>query len=72
MSNTFEKKNVFNKNEVISIAKKTIEIELKGISELLDRINDNFILACECLFSCRGHIVVIGMGKSSYISKKKG
>jgi len=47
-----------------------INTELEAISVLRDRINDDFITACQHLLKCEGRIVVIGMGKSGHIGGK--
>jgi arabinose-5-phosphate isomerase len=47
-----------------------INTEIEAISALRDRINDDFITACQHLLKCEGRIVVIGMGKSGHIGGK--
>jgi arabinose-5-phosphate isomerase len=47
-----------------------INTEIDAISLLRDRINDEFISACQHLLKCDGRIVVIGMGKSGHIGGK--
>jgi arabinose-5-phosphate isomerase len=47
-----------------------INTELEAVSILRDRINDEFINACQLLLKCEGRIVVIGMGKSGHIGGK--
>jgi arabinose-5-phosphate isomerase len=47
-----------------------INTELEAISVLRDRIDDDFITACQHLLKCEGRIVVIGMGKSGHIGGK--
>lgn len=51
-------------------ARKVIEIEGHTILGLLDKIDTNFERACELLFNCQGHIIVIGIGKSGHIGNK--
>jgi arabinose-5-phosphate isomerase len=52
------------------LALAVINTELEAISVLRDRINDDFINACQHLLKCEGRIVVIGMGKSGHIGGK--
>lgn len=52
------------------LARKLISEEAQAVSELLVRINDNFVHACESLLHTSGRIVVIGIGKSGHISRK--
>jgi len=47
-----------------------IEIEAGAVTDLLERIDDNFIAACEIILQCKGRTVVIGMGKSGHIANK--
>jgi arabinose-5-phosphate isomerase len=54
----------------ISSALRTIEIENRAIAELLNRIDADFVKACEIILACKGRVVVIGMGKSGHIGKK--
>lgn len=51
-------------------AKRTIEIEARAVSSLLDRIGSEFEQACKTLLNCKGRIVVTGMGKSGHIGNK--
>jgi arabinose-5-phosphate isomerase len=52
------------------LATAVINTELAAIKALRERIDDNFIRACEFMLSCSGRIVVIGMGKSGHIGSK--
>lgn len=47
-----------------------IQIESEAISNLSKIIDNNFTKACELLLSCKGKIVVTGMGKSGHIAHK--
>ena len=53
-----------------TIGQRVLEAEAQGISELLPRVDANFVAACELLFNCKGRIVVTGMGKSGHIGGK--
>lgn len=53
-----------------SLGLAVIDTELEAISALRDRINDDFVAACQYLLNCEGRIVVIGMGKSGHIGGK--
>jgi len=52
------------------LAKNVIEIEQQAIGELLQFIDDDFELACQLMFNCKGRVIVIGMGKSGHIGGK--
>jgi len=53
-----------------SLGLAVINTELEAVSALRDRIDDNFVNACQHLLKCEGRIVVIGMGKSGHIGGK--
>lgn len=52
------------------LGRAVIEIEAGAVTDLLERIDDNFIAACEIILKCKGRTVVIGMGKSGHIANK--
>lgn len=47
-----------------------IETEAQAVFELMQRIDQRFEDACKLLLTCKGRIVVTGMGKSGHIGKK--
>lgn len=47
-----------------------IHTEIQAVTALSQRIDDNFVRACEYMLTCEGRIVVIGMGKSGHIGSK--
>lgn len=55
---------------ITQLARSVIETEAKMVSNLTHRIDQSFIDACQCLLNCKGHIIVIGVGKSGHIGKK--
>jgi len=54
----------------IEEAKRVLKIEAKAIRNLIPAIGHNFEKAVEMVASCKGKIVVMGMGKSGLIGKK--
>lgn len=50
--------------------KEVTAIERECTAELDQYINQNFTLACEKMFWCKGKVVVMGMGKSGHIGRK--
>jgi arabinose-5-phosphate isomerase len=52
------------------LGRAVIETEAQALTDLLDRIDDNFVAACKIILCCKGRIVVIGMGKSGHIASK--
>ncbi len=47
-----------------------IKAEMNSVQALINRIDENFARACEIILKCSGRIIVMGMGKSSYIGGK--
>lgn len=58
------------KNNIINIAKRTIELESKSISELLPFIDTNFEKAVNHIHHCKGRFVISGIGKSAIVAQK--
>ncbi|MBR4904561.1 MAG: KpsF/GutQ family sugar-phosphate isomerase, partial [Selenomonadaceae bacterium] len=48
----------------------TLKIEATAITNLIPRIDDEFIAAVEKIMRCSGRVVVTGMGKSGHIGRK--
>jgi arabinose-5-phosphate isomerase len=57
-------------NKYIEEAKRVLKIEAEAISSLIERVNETLITALDIMYSCRGKVVVTGMGKSGLIGKK--
>lgn len=55
---------------VINSARKVLEIEAKAIEKLSQNLDENFTKAVELLLSCKGRVIVTGVGKSGIIGKK--
>ncbi|MGZ5050025.1 MAG: KpsF/GutQ family sugar-phosphate isomerase [Methylobacter sp.] len=47
-----------------------IQVETQAVAALAEQINDDFVIACELMFNCKGRVVVTGMGKSGHIAGK--
>ena len=60
--------------EAIASAARTIQLEAQGLSALEAALNfdlvDNFAEAVSIIRSCRGRVIVTGMGKSGHIGMK--
>ena len=52
------------------LAKAVIKTEQVALSALVDRIDDNFVDACNIILDCDGRVVITGMGKSGHIANK--
>jgi len=57
-------------DSVRALAQAVIETEAAAVQALSSRIDHRFFSACQCILSCRGRVVVTGMGKSGHIGSK--
>jgi arabinose-5-phosphate isomerase len=55
---------------LIDLGRAALSIEIDGLRAQLPRFGREFALACRICLSCRGRIVVTGMGKSGHIGGK--
>jgi len=55
---------------LIELGRSVLELESKAITALVDRLEQDFVRACEAVLACRGRVVVVGMGKSGHIGGK--
>jgi len=51
-------------------ARKVLRVEADAIYALIDRLDGEFTRAVDIIMSCKGRVVVTGMGKSGLIGKK--
>jgi arabinose-5-phosphate isomerase len=52
------------------VARRVLRIEARAVEDLAERIDERFDRAVELLLSCRGRVVVTGMGKSGIVCQK--
>ena len=62
--------NEISPDKLKALGKAVIETEQAALSNLIERIDDKFVMACQILLRCEGRVVVIGMGKSGHIGNK--
>lgn len=55
---------------IIEEAKRVLRIEAESILALIDRVDAQFEKAVDLIVSCRGKVVITGMGKSGIICQK--
>ncbi|MBU2848860.1 KpsF/GutQ family sugar-phosphate isomerase [Acidithiobacillus ferriphilus] len=55
---------------LLATGRDVLRLEAAAVAALEARLDADFVGACELLLSCRGRIVVTGMGKSGIIAKK--
>jgi len=54
----------------VASARRTIRMECDAVAALEQRIDGDFVKACELLLDIRGRVIVTGMGKSGHIATK--
>jgi arabinose-5-phosphate isomerase len=54
----------------LETARRVLKIESQAINEVLARLDANFERAADLLFSCKGRVAVVGMGKSGIVGRK--
>lgn len=56
--------------EIVQQAEAVFAIEQRGLSELVQRLGNDFVQAARAVLECKGHVVTIGMGKSGHVANK--
>ena len=54
----------------LDTARRVLRIESEAIAGLIDRLDERFERAVELLYTCKGRVVVTGLGKSGLIGRK--
>jgi arabinose-5-phosphate isomerase len=60
----------FTDEALVALGRQALSIEIDGLRAQLPRLGPEFARACRICLSCRGRIVVTGMGKSGHIGGK--
>ena len=55
---------------LMQAARAVLDTEQQAVGALKQRIDRHFVRACQLILSCRGRVVVLGMGKSGHIGHK--
>ena len=50
--------------------RRVLQIEARAVQALIDRLDEHFAKSVDLLYSCKGKVVVSGMGKSGLIGQK--
>ena len=61
---------IMDTKSIIDLAKDVLKIEANSILKLVDTVGEEFDKAVEMLYTCKGRVIVTGMGKSGLIGKK--
>lgn len=59
-----------NRSEIIDLAKQVVAVEKNALDKLQMQLGDEFVEAIDVLLKCKGHVIVIGMGKSGHVGNK--
>tara|TARA_E500000178_G_C16999419_1_gene744918 strand:+ start:288 stop:1265 length:978 start_codon:yes stop_codon:yes gene_type:complete len=59
-----------NKKKYITLAKKSLDIQLNELKKIKRIFNNSFIKAVDLIMSCKGKVIFSGVGKNSFICKK--
>ena len=54
----------------LAMAREVLEIEARAVADLIGKLDHHFTDAVELILSCRGRVVVSGIGKSGHIARK--
>lgn len=57
-------------NESMTTIKRVLSEEAQAITKLIDEVDENYINVVELLSSCKGKIILTGMGKSGHVARK--
>ena len=60
----------FGSSDILKVARRVLETEAEAVRSLVDRLDHRFEQAVALVESCRGRVVVTGMGKSGLVGKK--
>lgn len=56
--------------QIVEVGRRTIHAEALALKHMEDSLGDEFVRAVEIILSCRGKLIVTGMGKSGHIACK--
>jgi arabinose-5-phosphate isomerase len=59
-----------NEAALLSSGRRALEIESRGVQQLVGRLDAHFARACQLCLDCRGRVIVTGMGKSGHVAGK--
>ncbi|MFM6954603.1 MAG: SIS domain-containing protein [Sphingobacteriaceae bacterium] len=58
------------RDDLLSLAKNALKLEIEGIQQVSDRLNTDFIKSVEAILASKGRVVITGIGKSAIIAQK--
>ncbi|HNW02719.1 MAG TPA: KpsF/GutQ family sugar-phosphate isomerase, partial [Burkholderiaceae bacterium] len=70
MTPSLQKNHIPQAEQVIRLARETLDIESDALLGLKSRVGEPFVRAVELMLNVSGRVVVMGMGKSGHIGRK--
>lgn len=70
MHQTAHSKNLNDYKSILTLAKKTIEIEGDAIANLSNLLTEDFAKSVELIYNSKGRVIITGIGKSAIIAQK--
>lgn len=58
------------REKILKRAKEVIRVEVDALSDLLNKVDENFVKAVNTIYNSKGRTIVTGMGKSGIIARK--
>ncbi len=58
------------RKDLKALARAVIKTEISALQDLPERVDEQFVAACEAILACKGRVIVSGMGKSGHIGHK--
>ena len=55
---------------ILKQAKEVLQIEAEGILGIIDRLDDDFVKMVNLIHSCKGRVILTGIGKSGIVARK--
>lgn len=62
--------NLSNDDEILTLAKQVLTEEADAISQQIDSLGKEFTSAVRAIFEAKGHLIIVGMGKSGHVGRK--
>lgn len=61
---------ILDTSQILSNAKEALRIEIQELKKLEERLSEEFCRAVEHIFSMKGKLIVVGIGKSAHVGNK--
>ena len=58
------------RENILTIGRSTIATEARALATIEANLDERFAEAVECIYNCRGRLIVSGMGKSGHVARK--